>query len=76
MTPPPDPSSRRRLPAEIISHAAWVYHVFSPGLRDVVLFVERTSPSVEWVGFESGPPRNYPTPRWTCEPPERRVRCF
>jgi DNA invertase Pin-like site-specific DNA recombinase len=29
---PPDPHYRRRFPAEIISHAVWLYHVFSPPL--------------------------------------------
>jgi hypothetical protein len=28
MTPPPDPNYRHRFPAEIISHAVWLYHVF------------------------------------------------
>jgi putative transposase len=28
---------RHRSPAEIISHAVWLYHVFSLGLRDVEL---------------------------------------
>ena len=34
MKPPPDPSYRHRFPAEIISHAVWLYHVFSLSLRD------------------------------------------
>ena len=33
--PPPDPHYRHRSPAEIISHAVWLYHVFSLSLRDV-----------------------------------------
>jgi putative transposase len=37
MNPPPDPHCRHRLPAEIISYAVWVYHVFSLSLRDVEL---------------------------------------
>jgi transposase-like protein len=28
---------RHRFPAEIISHAVWLYHVFSLSLRDVEL---------------------------------------
>jgi hypothetical protein len=28
MKPPPDPRYRHRFPAEIISHAVWLYHVF------------------------------------------------
>ena len=35
--PPPDLHCRRRFPAEIISHAVWLYHVFSLSLRDVEL---------------------------------------
>ncbi len=37
MMPPPDPHYRHRFPAEIISHAVWLYHVFSLSLRDVEL---------------------------------------
>ncbi len=39
MKPPPDPRYRHRFPAEIISHAVWLYHVFSLSLRDVELFL-------------------------------------
>jgi putative transposase len=35
MTPPPDPHYRHLFPAEIISHAVWLYHVFSLSLHDV-----------------------------------------
>jgi len=35
----PDPHYRRRFPAEIISHAIWLYHVFSLSLRDVELLL-------------------------------------
>ena len=41
MKPPPDPHYRHRFPAEIISHAVWLYHVFSLSLRDVELLAER-----------------------------------
>ena len=37
MKPSPDPHYRHRFPAEIISHAVWLYHVFSLSLRDVEL---------------------------------------
>jgi putative transposase len=37
MTPAPDPHYRHRFPAESISYAVWLYHVFSPSLRDVEL---------------------------------------
>ena len=39
MKPPPDPRYRHRFPAEIISHAVWLYHVFSLSLRDVELIL-------------------------------------
>jgi putative transposase len=39
MKPPPDPHCRHRFSAEIISHAVWLYHVFSLSLRDVELLL-------------------------------------
>src|ERR1700722_5960449 len=39
MKPAPDPHYRHRFPAEIISHAVWLYHVFSLSLRDVELLL-------------------------------------
>jgi putative transposase len=39
MKPPPDPHYRHRFPTEIISHAVWLYHVFSLSLRDVELIL-------------------------------------
>jgi hypothetical protein len=33
---------RHRFPAEIISHAVWLYHVFSLSLRDVELILAET----------------------------------
>jgi putative transposase len=36
---PPDPHYRHRFPAKIISHAVWLYHVFSLSLRDVELLL-------------------------------------
>jgi len=39
MKPPPDPRYRHCFPAEIISHAVWLYHVFSLSLRDVELLL-------------------------------------
>lgn len=35
----PNPHYRHRFPAEIISHAIWLYHVFSLSLRDVKLIL-------------------------------------
>jgi putative transposase len=39
MKTPPDPHYRHRFPAEIISHAVWLYHVFSLSFRDVELLL-------------------------------------
>ncbi len=39
----PDPHYRHRFPAEIISHAVWLYHVFSLSLRDVELILAERS---------------------------------
>src|SRR6476620_6770887 len=39
MKSPRDPHYRHRFPAEIISHAVWLYHVFSLSLRDVELLL-------------------------------------
>src|SRR6476646_2869684 len=39
MKSPPDPHYRHRFPAEIISHAVWLYHAFSLSLRDVELLL-------------------------------------
>jgi putative transposase len=39
MRKPPDPHSRHRFPAELISHAVWLYHVFSLSFRDVELLL-------------------------------------
>jgi putative transposase len=39
MKSPPNPHYRHRFPAEIISYAVWLYHVFSLSLRDVELIL-------------------------------------
>src|ERR1700761_7961453 len=39
MMPKPDPHYRHRFPAEIISHAVWLYHVFSLSLCNVELIL-------------------------------------
>src|SRR5271166_5176505 len=49
MKPPPDPHYRHRFPAEIISHAVWLYHVFSLSLRDVELLLAERVVSYETV---------------------------
>ena len=43
MKPSPDPHCRHRFPAEIISHAVWLYYVFSLSLRDVELLLAERS---------------------------------
>jgi putative transposase len=39
MKPPPDPHYGDRSPAEIISHAVWLYHVFGLSFLDVELLL-------------------------------------
>jgi putative transposase len=39
MKKPPDPHYRHRFPAELISHAVWLYHVFCLSFRDVELIL-------------------------------------
>ena len=39
MSPQPTTFPRHRFPAEVISHAVWLYHVFSLSLRDVELIL-------------------------------------
>ena len=39
MSQRPDTSHGHRFPTEIISHAIWLYHVFSLSLRDVELIL-------------------------------------
>jgi putative transposase len=51
-----NPHYRHRFPAEIISHAVWLYHVFSLSLRDVELILA-----------ERGVPLSYETVRRWCE---------
>lgn len=48
MMPPPDPHYRHRFPAEIISHAVWLYHVFSLSLRDVELILAERGVAVSY----------------------------
>ncbi len=39
MKKPPNPHHRHRFPADLISHAVWLYHVFSLSFRDVELLL-------------------------------------
>jgi putative transposase len=48
MTSTPDPNYRHRFPAEIISHAVWLYHVFSLSLRDVELILAERGVAVSY----------------------------
>ena len=48
MTPSPARPHRHRFPAEIISHAVWLYHVFSLSLRDVELILAERGVAVSY----------------------------
>jgi len=48
MKSPPDPHYRHRFPAEIISQAVWLYHVFSLSLRDVELILAERGVAVSY----------------------------
>ena len=48
MKPPPDPQYRHRFPAQIISHAVWLYHVFGLSLRDVELLLAERGIAVSY----------------------------
>ena len=50
MKKPPDPHYRHRFPAELISHAVWLYHVFSLSFRDVELLLSERG---IFVSYES-----------------------
>jgi putative transposase len=50
MKKPPDPHYRHRFPAELISHAVWLYHVFSLRFRDVELLLSERG---IFVSYES-----------------------
>src|SRR6202042_1047887 len=48
MKPAPDQHYRHRFSAEIISHAVWLYHVFSLSLRDVELLLAERGIAVSY----------------------------
>jgi putative transposase len=48
MKKPPDPHYRHRFPAELISHAVWLYHVFSLSFRDVELILAERGVTVSY----------------------------
>src|SRR5271166_6508187 len=54
MKPPPDPHYRHRFPAEIISHAVWLYHVFGLSLRDVELLLAERGVVVSYETVRPG----------------------
>ena len=48
MRKPPNPHYRHRFPAELISHAVWLYHVFSLSFRDVELLLAERGVKVSY----------------------------
>jgi putative transposase len=48
MKPVPDPHYRHRFPAELISYAVWLYHLFSMSLRNVQLLLAQRRVSVSY----------------------------
>lgn len=48
MKPSPDPHYSHRFPAELISHAVWLYHVFSLSLRDIELLLAERGITVSY----------------------------
>lgn len=44
----PDPHHRHRFPAEIISHAVWLYYTFSLSLRDIELLLAERGVAVSY----------------------------
>jgi putative transposase len=53
MKKPPDPHYRHRFPAELISCAVWLYHVFSLSFRDAELILAERG---GMLSYESIPP--------------------
>ncbi len=49
MKPSPDPDYRHRFPAEVISYAVWLYHVFSVSLRDIELLLAERGVTVSYA---------------------------
>jgi transposase-like protein len=47
------PNPHHRFPAEVISHAVWLYHVFSISLRDVELLLVERGIAVSYETVES-----------------------
>jgi putative transposase len=48
MKKPPDPHHRHRFPADLISHAVWLYHVFCLSFRDVELLLAEHGVAVSY----------------------------
>src|ERR1700693_1114117 len=48
MRKPPNPHYRHRFSAELISHAVWLYHVFSLSFRDVELLLAERGVKVSY----------------------------
>lgn len=58
----PDPRYRHRFPAERISHAVWLYHVFSLNFRDVELILAERGVIVSYESIRRCRPR--PGDKW------------
>jgi putative transposase len=48
MRQPPNPHYRHRFPAELISHAVWLYHLFDLSFGDVELLLAERSVIVSY----------------------------
>jgi putative transposase len=83
----PDPQYRHRFPVEIISHAVWLYHVFSLSLRDVELILAQRGVFVSYEtvrrwcekfgeSFAHSPRRRRPRPgdKWHLDEVFIRIR--
>jgi putative transposase len=57
MRKPPDPHYRHSFPAELISHAVWLYHIFSLSFRDVELLLGGRGVIVSYESFRQWCPK-------------------
>ena len=73
MKPPADAHYRHRFPAEIISHAVWLYHVFSLSLPDIeLLLAEREALSLPMRPSGDGAGNSTGHSQTAAPPPARR----
>jgi len=66
MTSQPTSYPRQRFPAEVISHAVWLYHVFSLSLRDVELILAERGLSSPARASDTGAASSEATSRVGC----------